>query len=314
MKNSVQLFSERVELQAGLQYPFFDRQGTNLLPLGQRSSALGVAAERPSKADDAPLPSFGITWRAAAGHQLFASAGKTFRPPQSSALFDTVRDAGQHPETAIVTEAGYRFSNGDIAASLSGFRVGYQNRQQSTFDSTINASVDRNVGNVELRGLQLEAGTALIEGFSLYTSLTYTESEISNDIIVGSASLPTRGKKFVDTPDILAAIAVRYDRDDWFASVQTKYTSSRYATLVNDESVSAYTTTDVSLGLRLPVVSFVKERPVVLFSITNLFDTSYLGRLNFANNRYAVNGVGGSSPSYVPGAPRFISVKLTVSM
>jgi iron complex outermembrane receptor protein len=209
-------------------------------------------------------------------------------------------------------DLGYRMQTESTTLSGSVFMVNYKNRIARAFDPATALSVDYNVGNVSVKGLELEAGQKLNKNFSLYSSLSYTESQMKQDL-KASATLtePTAGKTMPDTPKWMAAVALSFKEGPWFGQLTAKHTGKAFATLVNDEEMKAYTVMNLAAGYKFANSGFFKA-PEVRMNIDNLADTKYQRISSGSGSLFTTRalGSGGRSPSYYIGAPRFVSVTL----
>ena len=122
----------------------------------------------------------------------------------------------------------------------------------------------------------------------------------------------TAGKAFPDVPQWLAAAALQYRNGPWSANLSAKYTGRRYATLVNDESISGYTLVSFDAGYRLPSKGWFKD-PAVKFNAYNMLDANYLNLNAGSGSGFTTRaqGTDGSSPYYYVGAPRSFRVMLS---
>jgi iron complex outermembrane receptor protein len=209
-------------------------------------------------------------------------------------------------------DLGYRMQTESTTLSGSVFTVNYKNRIAQAFDPATALSVDYNVGNVSVKGLELEAGQKLNKNFSLYGSLSYTESQMKQDLKVsGTLTEATAGKTMPDTPKWMSAVALSYKEGPWFGHLTAKYTGKSFATLVNDQQVKGYTVLNLAAGYKLPSSGFFKT-PEVRLNVDNLTDINYQRINSPSGSLFTVRavGTGGRDPSYYIGAPRFASVTL----
>jgi iron complex outermembrane receptor protein len=306
-------------LTAGIQHSDVNRDGTNYLTLAQRTVGNAVAPTNPHLDEAQWVPSFGAVYHITDQNQLFFSVQKTFRANDNVPLYTAGVDlATIKPETTVDYELGTRYSGDSVVASATLFNTDYANREQSLFDASALTTVTKNIGSVTIRGAELEAGTQPIHNVSFYVSGSYTQSQIDNNISIGLPNgtlsyLPTAGKQLTDTPKFITSALIRYATDDYFAQLQGKVTSSRFATLMNDERVPAFGTLDAAIGIKVPDLGGTHVKSKLELSVTNLLDTRYFGGINFGNNSYSYNGIAPNLPTYEVGAPRFVSAKLTVT-
>jgi iron complex outermembrane receptor protein len=195
------------------------------------------------------------------------------------------------------------------------FVVNFKDRIAAAWDPVSLSSLDYNVGNVNMKGAEIELGQKLNKNFSVYGSLTYTESLMKQDLKVSTTlTEATAGKQMPDTPKIMAALALSYKEGPWFGQVTAKHTGKAFSTLVNDQSMDAYTLWNLSAGYKLPETAFFKS-PEIRLNVDNATNTEYKrisspSGSSFTTRALALGTLAGSNPSYNIGAPRFTSVTL----
>jgi len=148
-------------------------------------------------------------------------------------------------------------------------------------------SIDRNIGEVDLWGLDLEAGAQPFEHFSIYASANYTHSEVKSDEFVSTVggvafALPTKGKQLVLTPEKTFSMRAQYDFDWLTAGLQLKYSDSRYVDDMNTASLPDYTT--LNFDARMPVTLWGAKNTYLQFNIYNLTNTRYPIRTSSITN------------------------------
>jgi iron complex outermembrane receptor protein len=227
----------------------------------------------------------------------------------------TLRNPVVNAETSTNMDLGYRVQTETSTLSGSVFLVNYKNRIASAFDPATALSVDYNVGNVTIKGIELEAGQKLNKNFSLYGSMSYTESMMKQDLKLSSTlTEATAGKSMPDTPKWMAAMALSYKEGPWFGQLTAKYTGKAFSTLVNDQQMDAYTLLNLAAGYKFPSTGFFKT-PEVRVNVDNVTNTDYQRISSPSGSQFTVRSLplgtlAGSNPSYYIGAPRFVSVTL----
>lgn len=266
--------------------------------------------QREVKFDDI-LPNVGATYRFGGGQSVYASYSESLSAPRTDSLYAVTRFADGsignptvQPETSTNIDFGYRYTSGTLIAQVSGFFNTFDNRIVSTFDEDLGQFVDRNVGSVESKGIELSAGWSPIEALSLYGTASFLDSELQDDYVFNAAGarLPTKGKKQVETPEQMYSLRASYQFNDVFtAGIQGKYTGERWVTDVNDLKVDAYTVVDIDA--RFDFAPFGFEGTYLQVNVTNLFDEQYYSNLGTRSS--ATPGqLGYSRPFAGVGAPR----------
>jgi len=330
VQDNISLMNDKLLLQLGLRHSEIKRDFTNYANEGS-SSATGRSDGTYNivRTYSKRLPSFGAKYNLDAQQSTFFNIAQNFRAPSNFVLSNLLTGGSivngtltgarlgspnVNMETSTNVDLGYRFQSENTTFSGSVFLVNFKNRIAASWDVDRQLRTDYNVGNVDLKGFELEAGHRLNRNFSLYGSLTYTDSQMKQNLQLAAppaAAEMTAGKQLPDTPKLMAAAAVGYRDGPWFGTLTAKHTGRAYATLVNDESMSAYTVFNLMVGYKLPGNSFFRN-PELRLNVDNLFDTNYLRINTPSGSLFTVRaqGTGGSLPSYFIGAPRFASLTL----
>jgi iron complex outermembrane receptor protein len=321
--DSWSFMNDRGILTVGLRAPEITRKFTNYPSEGGITSANNTSnpGNHPifyqiEKKYHDVLPQIGARFNIDREQQVFANVGKNFRAPPNFAFAPTngnvtitngvaVLTGDVKAETSINTDIGYRLQTKAITFSATAFQVNFTDRQATAFDPNTLKSIYTNAGKARTRGVELEAGTTPINGWSLYGSLTVQQSKVLNDIRTSAtAVLPTTGKHFALTPRTMAGLALQYTNGPLYARLKAKHTGNQYATLMNDEEVPSYMTADFDAGYKFADMTFMKN-PMIRLNLSNVGNTKYRnpssGTVLQASN----------TVFYYLGAPRFFSVSLS---
>ena len=269
------------------------------------------------------LPQIGVRFNLDREQQVFMNVGKNFRAPPNFAFAPTngnvsivngvaVLTGDIKAETAINTDIGYRLQNKAVTFSATVFNTDFKDRQATAFDPNTLRSIYTNAGKARTRGIEIEAGTVPINGWSMYGSLTVQKSKVLNDIRASATQvLPTTGKEFALTPTMLAGLSLQYSNGPIYARVKAKRTGRQYATLMNDEEVPSYTTADFDAGYKFSDFMFIKS-PLLRLNVSNLGNTKYRNPSSgFILNAKPVGTLNAGNVFYYLGSPRFFSVTLS---
>lgn len=318
----------RLELVPALRYTGITRDFENTA-----SSGSGLGADyQVSRTYAKTLPSFGVRYKIDDAWQAYGNVTQNMRAPSNFVLsgwvsggtytngvlggFTLKPNNGIQAETALNTEAGLRFAGQEVKASVAFYQVNFKNRLASGFNPETASYTDFNVGDSRVRGIELQAGTTPKHGWSFFGSASFTESVINSNFPVSATStLATAGMVFPDTPKMMLGASAQYANGPYLASLSAKHVGKRYTTLMNDESLDAYTTVDFNAGYRFASSGFFKN-PTVRLNISNLFDKKYLiansgSGSSITTTVDTTKGSGSGVPQYYVGAPRFASVSLS---
>ena len=344
---------DRLNINAGVRAPFFSRElnqhcysqnGTStvrcttepvslVLPNGDvRLNTQGTTEYIPpytaSVKYDAILPNVGVSFRPWSDPNLFfASYAEGLSALRTDNLYtpkrvgNSIERTSAQPERTKAFDLGYRYQGDMITGSLAAWVNKFDNRIVTAFDDTLGISVDRNLGKVNLEGVDAELGINATDDLSFYSSASYIHSQVEENIpLTATTVLQTKGKQLVETPDWTFSGRVQYKIGSWRISFQGKYVGDRYSTDVNDEVAPNYTVFDADLRYNLS--PFGLDGSYLQFNVTNIFDEQYLGSISSTNNAVLIPNVSTTStvvartplaPTYSIGSPRTFQMSLNMA-
>jgi iron complex outermembrane receptor protein len=236
---------------------------------------------------------------------------------------DTVVFPGVQPERTKSFDIGYRFQGESVTASAALWYNEFENRIVTSFDADAGVNFDRNVGKVELQGIDAEIGWRATSDLTFYASASYIESELQDDLEIGRTAggvvtlLPTAGKALVETPEWTFAGRAQYAIENFRVGLQGKYVGDRFSTDVNDQIASAYTVFDGDISVDLEPWGFGET--LLQFNALNMFGEDFLGNISSTNNALLIPDVepgpgvtarAGLAPTYSIGAPQTFQAQI----
>ena len=274
---------------------------------------------------DKVLPNIGISYQFLPGQTIYASYAEGLSAPRTDNLYTAGVDASDNveltnvqPETSKAADLGYRFRSGTMIVSTALWANQFKNRIVTAFDPDLGFSVDRNVGDVKLWGVDGQVGFTPVQDWSIYFSGSYTHSELQDDLLLSSTPtyLPLKGKQLVETPEWQFGFRTQWQATEKLSiGFQGKHVGSRYTTDVNDEETPAYNVFD--LDMRYDVPWFNDKGAYVQLNVTNLFDEEYYGTISSGQNANVIPDVN-PGPAVTPksantafvgiGAPRTVQL------
>jgi iron complex outermembrane receptor protein len=345
-------FDDALRVEAGLRMPFFERDLENFCftqtggsgfatctsqPVGTTpvASSVGIFVVSPtavgpyaSNAVWAPfkanynfspiLPSVGFTYRVTDDAAVFGSYAKGFSSPRTDNLY-RAPIVNVDPETTDTFDLGVRYTTGRVQALATAWMTNFKNRIVTSFDQINGISVDRNIGTVKGKGVDVGIAIRPLDWFTFQGNASYNDSTLRDDILVSSTvTLPTKGKRVVETPKWTLGYRASVEFGPASAGLQVKYVSDRFATDMNDIKSGDYTTADFDARFDLETVGL--KNSWLQLNVTNIFDRFYLANLGTQIAGPANNGLvtisglaagasipGGSAPNFSIGAPRTVS-------
>jgi iron complex outermembrane recepter protein len=301
---------------------------TSTAPTGLPANAV-YAPFRANYRYNKVLPNVGLTFRPAEDIQIYAAYAKGLSSPRTDNLYRSPNVAVD-PETTDNFDVGVRYTTSTVQASFGGFLNKFSNRIVSSFDQAQGISVDRNVGKVEIKGLEASLNVKPFPWLTFRAWGAYIDAKLKDNINLGVTSTGlsvvalTAGKKLVETPEWQYGYTARASYGPGSLGLTFKQVTSRFATDVNDVVLPGYNTMD--LDARFSLKDFGLEKTFLQLNVTNLFDRQYLGSINsqiastINSGTFATNvPIGGSIPSganptFQPGSPRAFILSLQIGL
>jgi iron complex outermembrane recepter protein len=354
-----QFFDDKLKVQVGARFPFFHRELNNYcltsvsngfatcttqVPLTSApatGSAPYIVAPGttftgtvPTNAFYAPfratynyhpfLPNLGFTFNPADNISMFGSYAKGFSSPRTDNLY-RAPFVGVKPEKSNNFDAGIRYTSAMVQASFGAFLNKFSDRIVTSFDQNQGISVDRNVGRVEIKGLEASIDVRPFPWFTFRGFGSYIDAKLKDNIVAGVVGtttiiLPTAGKKLVETPEWQYGYRAQLNFNPISFGANFKHVSSRFGTDLNDQIVPSYNSMDVDARLSLKKWGLAKT--YVQLNVINLFDQQHLGSISSqialpTNSAGLIPGLartaaipGGANPTYAITAPRTVSLSV----
>jgi len=139
---------------------------------------------------------------------------------------------------------------------------------------------------------------------------------MGNNIQVGNDYLPTKGKASVLAPKFTGSIGLSYDDTRFFGNFTFNYVDSQYSTFMNDQSIPAFKTANLSAGYRFQKIG-PAQHPQIQLNLMNIGDEHYLSGVNgIATNAHATKGIFGTAiaagtPTYYVGGDFAVAFSLS---
>jgi len=272
--------------------------------------------------EDLFLPQVGVLYKLGGSSEIFASftqnqraftAAATTGPFATSAAgFAAIRDR-LRPETSDTFELGLRFGEGTLTGVIAGYLVNFSNRLLAIPQGpgiVGNAPLLSNVGDVRSIGAEIGLQWRPVRAFTLTASYAYNDNTYRDDVVNQSGTVvqAIKGRTVVDSPESIANLEMAYDDGTFYARGNANYTSQRFFTFSNDQSVDGRVLVDALIGVRLNSDNRLLDGLALEVTATNLFDERYIGTIGS-------NGFGfqGDNQTLLPGAPQQFFITLRKS-
>lgn len=262
--------------------------------------------------EDSFLPQVGVNFRLNDDNEIFGGYSENLRAfgaahtglspfATTQVGFDATAGSLQ-PESSKTIEAGWRFRTAQVQGVVAAYYVKFDDRLIGTSAGAGivgNPTILANAGGVTSKGFEAAATWTLTDAWSLFGSYAYNDSQYDDDIkdATGAVTQRISGKTVVDTPKHLLNAELAFDQDGWFAKLAAHYTSKRYYTYTNDQSVGGVVTADLSAGYRFDGEGWAQGLEVQA-NVTNLFDKQYISTLG--SNGFGYSGDGQTLQAAAP--------------
>jgi iron complex outermembrane receptor protein len=252
------------------------------------------------------LPNVGLSFNPTDNQQIYVSYAEGLSAPRTDNLYAVNRQPDgsvgsplPESETTQSYDLGWRLNSSSTIASVAVYRIDYTNRIVSTFDSSLGFTVDRNVGDVDVLGVDAQIGHRFGELFAMTGSVSYNDSELQDDVPTAGAPIETAGKQLVETPEWMFTLRADIDvTPNCRAGIQAKKVDDRFGTDLNTEVAAGYTVIDLDVSYTF---NFNDDRSAeIQLNVSNLTDEEYYGNISSGT------GLGTSVGFYSIGAPRTI--------
>ena len=268
------------------------------------------------------LPSAGFIFKVTEQASVFGNFSQGFSAPRTDNLY-RAPVVNVLPETTNNFDLGVRYTSRMVQAQINGYYNKFSNRIVTSFDQDQGISVDRNVGNVDIKGVEASIDVRPFPWLFFRGFGSYIDSEVKGDTRLSSTvTALTGGKRLAETPEWQYGYLAQVTFGPASVGAVYKHVGSRFATDANDIRVSDYDTLD--LDARFDLVEFGLKNTFLQFNVSNVFDRKYLGNISTQIVGPTANGTnttglavganipGGGNPTFSVGAPRTFQATLRV--
>lgn len=269
--------------------------------------------------EDLLLPQVGVLYKLGGGNEIFASftqnqraliASATSGPFATSAAGFAALRQQIEPEKTDTYEVGFRFGEGQLTGVVAAYLVNFSDRLLAIPQGpgiVGNAPLLSNVGDVRSIGAEIGLQWRPVDDFTVTGSYAYNENTYRNDVVnqAGTVIQAIKGRTVVDSPESIANLELAYDDGMFYARGNANYTSQRFFTFSNDQSVDGRVLVDALIGVRLQSDNRWLDGLALEGTVTNLFDERYVSTIG--SNGF---GFSGDNQTLLPGAPQQFFVTL----
>lgn len=318
-------FFNRLHVDAGLRYiNIYNPAENGYLPNGlpdvsfndvfNQNPQINPNAKIKSSVWSAWVPNLGLRYKIDEAWTAYANYGRNYARPagfpemymtyiNNQAKFTSAGVTLQHLmdrfklETSNNYDLGFRFSGNAFYMQPSIYYAEYNNKRITVFDPTLGITAAEGDGKTTSYGAELELGFNPTENFLGFSSFTYTNAKIDENIQTALNSVANvKGMTVPDTPAYMGKLGVIYRIKSVEIAPIVKYYSPRFGDAANTQKIPGYAVADLNINYRRS--NFIGLRDFAAgVSLLNLFDTKYIGMIRSFDDQQ------GGATSYYAGAP-----------
>lgn len=283
------------------------------------------------------LPYIGISYDITPNYIVYASYGKgaRFAPVQDYVLGSSgSTTVAPGPETVNAYEAGIRYLGKHLYINFDGFLQNMHGMFSFYTDYLTNYSIYANVGEEQMKGLELSGKYQISPEITFFGNASYTDARYMNSFSAsdtpfeGQYGYVFAGDPLAAVPNWLATLGLRLHVSHLHAQLYGTYTGPQPTTydlpptekelVLQDATVPTdsvkvppYFLLNLSANYKIPInKGFIKSLTVSL-NIDNLLDNHYYVHTAQVYKQYGFTAVGQQYNSAYPGEPRFIELGLS---
>jgi iron complex outermembrane recepter protein len=222
---------------------------------------LGTTTE---SADNAFTKRLGLTYKVRDSLALYSNYSESFQPLLQPAF---------SPQEGTQYEAGAKYRPAGINAL---FTLALFDLTQTNVPTFVDQNVQRQIGEVNVRGIELEGKVAMDDHLNLTMAYSYWDAEIVEDGVA-----PNEGNRPARVPEHLASIWADYTipGNAQFGALTlgagVRFVGSTYADDENTLSIDAHAVVDAAIKYQ------ITDDMSLAVNATNLFDKEYLSSVYF---------------------------------
>ena len=229
----------------------------------------------PTKDWDSFNPKLGVAYHAIPGLKLRGAVGTGYRAPTPARMYTNLRRGNRiiegnpdlDPEQVFSYELGADYQPCQwVTLHITGYISDVKDMISSRTVIADQLQIYDNIGEVSIKGVELQAEFSFHEYWTGFANYTYNKSEIDKD-----EETPSNvGNVLEVSPENKFNIGLTFDRPEWFtATVQGRFVGKMYNDNENTEELDSYWTMDAKVSRKF------FDMLTVDLSAENIFDVHY---------------------------------------
>ncbi|PRY75470.1 iron complex outermembrane receptor protein [Yoonia maritima] len=230
----------------------------------------GIDTTVPEDTVEAFTKRFGLTYKATNDLSVYANYSESFQPNLTNISLES-QEGEQY-------ELGMKYRPAGMNAL---FTASIFDLTQTNVNTQVSPTESRQIGEVNVRGLELETKAEISNNFSLLSSYAYWDAEIVDDgIATNEGNRPARLPKHIASVWANYAIEDLDSLGDMNFGLGARFMGQTFGDDANTTNVKSYTVVDAAFGYA------VTENVDLQLNVTNLFDTEYMTTSYYGSEYY----------------------------
>ncbi|SPJ32136.1 TonB-dependent siderophore receptor [Kushneria phyllosphaerae] len=242
-----------------------------IVTLGGRFDEIKTDTADEAFSDNAFTKRAGLTWKALENLSLYTNYSESFEPPSQRSLIE----GSAEPQEGKQYEVGLKYRPATNALiTLAAFDL-----TQENVIKQVSQNLYRQVGEINVRGLELEGKLALNDRLNMTAAYSYWDPEIKEDGLTGN-----EGNRPMLVPRNIASVWADYTipgdsaRGDLTLGLGTRFVGDTWIDDANSDKTASYTLVDAMARYG------ITDNVDLAVNVTNLFDRDYLTYVDNVSN------------------------------
>lgn len=220
----------------------------------------------------------GLTYKFTPNFAGYANYSTSFQPLVTPSANGYAVDGTLKPQMGEQYEVGVKYQPDGFDGL---FTAALFDLTQTNVPSYITPLIQKQIGEVRVRGLELEGKAALDNNLNLTLAYSYWDGEILEDGVGGNVgNRPSRVPRHIASAWLDYTIPGEGQRGDLTLGGGVRYVGQTYGDDANTTSVPGYTTVDAAISYK------VTKDVTLAVNATNLFDRKYIATSYYGTEYY----------------------------
>jgi iron complex outermembrane receptor protein len=220
----------------------------------------------------------GLTYKVNPNLAVYANYSESFQPLVTPSSNDYAISGGLKPQEGEQYEVGVKYQPDSFDGM---FTAALFDLTQTNVPSYVSPLLQKQIGKVGVRGLELEGKAAIADNLNLTLAYSYWDSEIKEDGTGGNiGNRPQRVPRHLASAWLDYTIPGEGQRGDITLGGGVRYIGQSFGDDANTVSVGGYATVDAAVSYK------VTKDVTLALNATNLFDREYVSTNYYGTEYY----------------------------